>query len=116
LVRKSDFDRYAGNLVKIETLLPINGRKRFRGLLVGTVGDTARLIHDDVAQGEEADVLLRIDEMSEAKLVLTDELVAQALRREKAAKRDAREARRQERRKERHSRHRPHRPAANGGE
>ena len=116
LVRKSDFDRYAGNLVKIETLLPINGRKRFRGLLVGTVGDTARLIHDDVAQGEEADVLFRIDEMSEAKLVLTDELVAQALRREKAAKRDAREARRQERRKERHSRHRPHRPAANGGE
>jgi ribosome maturation factor RimP len=116
LVRKSDFDRYAGHLVRIETLIPINGRKRFRGLLAGTEGEAAKLHRDDAAEGEEADVLLPIDEMSEAKLVLTDELVAQALRREKAAKRDAREARRQERRKERHSRHRPHRPAANGGD
>ena len=54
--------------------------------------------------------------MSEAKLVLTDDLVAQALRREKAAKREAREARKNERRQERHSRHRPQRPAAKGGE
>jgi ribosome maturation factor RimP len=116
LVRKSDFDRYAGNVVKIETAMPINGRKRFRGMLVGTEGEAARLRHNDTESGAEAEVLLPIDEMSEAKLVLTDELVAQALRREKAAKRDAREARREERRKVRQSRHRPHRPAANGGE
>ena len=45
----------------------------------------------------------------------TDDLVAQALRREKAAKREAREARKEERRVERQSRHRPHRPAAKGG-
>ena len=116
LVRKSDFDRYAGHPVKIETEIPINGRKRFRGLLVGTEGEAARLTREDAAEGEDADVLLPIEEMSEAKLVLTDELVAQALRREKATKRDAREARREERRKERHARHRPHRPAANGGD
>ena len=116
LVRKSDFDRYAGHLVKIETTLPVGGRKRFRGLLVGTEGEAARVHRDDAAESEEADVLLPIDEMSEARLVLTDELVAQALRREKAAKRDARAARRQERRQERDSRHRPQRPAANGGE
>jgi ribosome maturation factor RimP len=109
LVRKSDFDRYSGNLVKIETAMPINGRKRFRGLLIGTEGEAARLRHNDT--GEEAEVLLPIDEMSEAKLVLTDELVAQALRREKAAKRHAREARKAERRQERQSRHRPQRPA-----
>src|ERR1044071_6827888 len=30
LVRKSDFDRYAGNVVKIEMEIPVNGRKRFR--------------------------------------------------------------------------------------
>jgi len=111
LVRKSDFDRYAGHLVKIETTLPVGGRKRFRGLLVGTEGEAARVHRDDAAESEEADVLLPIDEMSEARLVLTDELVAQALRREKAAKRDARAARRQERRQERDSRHRPQRPA-----
>jgi ribosome maturation factor RimP len=96
LVRKSDFDRYAGHLVKIETEIPIDGRKRFRGLLIGTEGEAAKLRHDEA--GEEAEVLLPIAEISEAKLVLTDELVRQALRREKAAKRDARAAKREQRR------------------
>jgi len=114
LVRKSDFDRYAGHLVKIETVIPIGGRKRFRGELLGTEGEAARLRHDEA--GEAAEILLPIEEISEAKLVLTDELVTQALRREKAAKRDEREARKAERRKERHSRHRPHQPAANQGD
>jgi ribosome maturation factor RimP len=114
LVRKSDFDRYAGNLVKIETHIPVGGRKRFRGQLLGTEGDAARLRHDEA--GEEAEVLLPIEEISEAKLVLTDDLVTQALRREKTAKRDTRAARKEERRKERHSRHRPHRTAANQGD
>ena len=100
LVRKSDFDRYAGHLVKIETEIPIDGRKRFRGLLIGTEGEAARI------RGEETDdtseLLLPINEMSEAKLVLTDELVTQALRREKAAKRDAKAAKRHERQHRRH--------------
>ncbi len=116
LVRKSDFDRFAGHLVKIEMEIPMNGRKRFRGEIVGTDGEAARIRRDDAAEGEEAEVLLAIEEMSEAKLVLTDDLVAQALRREKAAKREAREARKEERRVERQSRHRPQRPAARGGE
>ena len=94
LVRKSDFDRFAGHLVKIEMEIPVDGRKRFRGELAGTEGEAARIARDDAAEGEEADVLLPIEEMSEAKLVLTDELVTQALRREKTAKREAREARR----------------------
>ena len=84
LVRKSDFDRYAGHLVKIETEIPIDGRKRFRGLLIGS-------------EGEAAEILLPIEEMSEAKLVLTDELVTEALRRGKAAERAARAAKREER-------------------
>jgi ribosome maturation factor RimP len=104
LVRKSDFDRFAGHFVRIEMEVPINGRKRFRGMLSGTEGEAARLHRDDVAEGEEADVLLPINEMSEAKLVLTDELVAQALRREKAAKREAKAARKEQRQK-RHVHH-----------
>jgi ribosome maturation factor RimP len=116
LVRKSDFDRFAGHLVKIEMEIPVNGRKRFRGEIVGTDGEAARIRRDDAAEGEDAEVLLPIEEMGEAKLVLTDDLVAQALRREKAAKREAREARKEERRVERQSRHRPQRPAARGGE
>ncbi len=116
LVRKSDFDRYAGHLVKIEMDIPVNGRKRFRGQLTGTDGDAAKLHRDDTPEGEATDVLLPIEDMSEAKLVLTDKLITETLRREKSAKREARETRRQERRQERHSRHRPQRPAAKGGE
>jgi ribosome maturation factor RimP len=115
LVRKSDFDRYTGHLVRIEMAVPIEGRKRFRGILNGTqrteLGDATRLHRDDAAEGEAADVLLPIEEMSEAKLVLTDDLVTDALRKEKAAERALREARRQERREARQARHRPQRPA-----
>lgn len=116
LVRKSDFERYVGHLARIEMEIPVDGRKRFRGLLLGTQGDMARIRRDDAGQNEAPEALLRIEDMSEAKLVLTDDRVAQALRREKAAKRQAREARKNERRQERHSRHRPQRPAAKGGE
>ena len=108
LVRKSDFERYAGHLAKIEMEVPINGRKRFRGLLVGTEGEAARVHRDNAAPGEDADVLLPIDEMSEAKLVLTDELVRLALRREKAAKREAKTAKREQRQ------HRRHHPGKSG--
>ena len=101
LVRKSDFDRYAGHLVKIETEIPIDGRKRFRGLLIGTEGEAARIRQDDkkddAETGEAAEILLPIEEMSEAKLVLTDELVTDALRRGKSAERAARAAKREER-------------------
>lgn len=116
LVRKSDFERYTGHLAKIETAVPFQGRKRFRGVLIGTEGEAARIRRDDAQEGEEAEIVLPIEEMSEAKLVLTDELVTEALRREKAAKREARAARKEERREERQSRHRPQRPAAKGGE
>ena len=116
LVRKSDFDRHAGHLARIEMEVPVNGRKRFRGTLNGTEGDKARLHRDDAREGEDADVLLAIEDMSEAKLVLTDDLVTEALRREKAAKREARATKREERRETRHSRQRPQRPAVKGGD
>ena len=116
LVRRSDFERYAGHLAKIETTIPFQGRKRFRGMLAGTEGDAVRIRRDDAGEGEPEEVVLPIEEMREAKLVLTDELVTEALRREKSAKREARAVRREIRREERHSRHRPHRPAAKGGE
>jgi ribosome maturation factor RimP len=116
LVRKSDFDRYAGNVVKIEMEVPVNGRKRFRGMLNGTDGESARITRDDIAEGEDADVVLPIADMNDAKLVLTEDLVTQALRKEKAAEREMREARKQERREARAARHRPQRPAVNRGE
>jgi ribosome maturation factor RimP len=91
LVRRSDFERYAGNRVRVEMAVSIEGRRRFRGLLLGADGDAARIRRDDAAPGEAAEVVLPIDEMAEAKLVLTDELIAESLRRGKAQqKREAR--------------------------
>jgi ribosome maturation factor RimP len=92
LVRRSDFERYAGNAVKIEMAVAVEGRKRFRGQLLGTEGDSARIRRDDAAAGEPAEVLLPIEEIGEAKLVLTDALIAESLRRAKQAERQQREA------------------------
>ena len=78
LVRRSDFSRYAGHLAHIEMQAPIDGRKRFRGELDGTDGDCARIRCD-----EANNILLRIDDMAEARLVLTDALVAESLRKSK---------------------------------
>jgi ribosome maturation factor RimP len=88
LVRRSDFERYAGHVMKVELALPRDGRKRFRGILMGAEGDAARIRSED--SGEET--LLPIDEMTEARLVLTDALIAESLRRGKAAARHSDEA------------------------
>lgn len=85
LVRRSDFDRYAGNRIKIEMAVAVGGRRRFRGLLLGTEDSTARIRRDDAAPGEPAEILLPIEDMAEAKLVLTDALIAESLRRGKQA-------------------------------
>jgi ribosome maturation factor RimP len=93
LVRRSDFERYAGNIVKIEMAVAIEGRKRFRGQLLGAEGEAARVRRDDAQAGDTPDVLLPIGDMAEARLVLTDALVAEALRRGKQAERQVRETR-----------------------
>lgn len=88
LVRRSDFERYANNVAKIEMNVPAHGRKRFRGMLLGVEGDCARLRRDDAKAGEPADLLLPIEDMAEARLVLTDQLIAESLRRGKLAERE----------------------------
>jgi ribosome maturation factor RimP len=88
LVRQSDFERYAGNLVKIEMAVAAHGRKRFRGQLLGAEGHLARIHLDGVPAGEPTDVMLPIEDMADAKLMLTDALIAEALRRSKQAERE----------------------------
>jgi ribosome maturation factor RimP len=84
LVRRSDFERFAGHQVKVEMAVSTAGRRRFRGTLLGAQGDAAQVRRDDAAAGEAADVLLPIADITEARLVLTDALVAESLRRGKA--------------------------------
>jgi ribosome maturation factor RimP len=88
LVRRSDFERYAGHLVKIEMAVAHQGRKRFRGALAGIEGRAVRLHRDDTRAGEDADALLVMEDIAEARLVLTDELIAESMRRGKAAARE----------------------------
>jgi ribosome maturation factor RimP len=80
LVRRSDFARFAGHVVKVEMAVAIEGRRRFRGVLLGLDGEAARIRLDEAA-GAPAEILLRIEDMAEAKLVLTDALVAAAFKR-----------------------------------
>jgi ribosome maturation factor RimP len=90
LVRRSDFERYAGHLVKIEMAVAHQGRKRFRGTLAGVEGQAVRLHRDDTREGEDADALLVMEDIAEARLILTDELIAESMRRGKAAAREMR--------------------------
>jgi ribosome maturation factor RimP len=79
LVRRSDFERYAGHVAHVEMQVPVDGRRRFRGELLGTDGDAVRLRFGDTGQ-DRNDVLLPINDMTEARLVLTDSLIAESLR------------------------------------
>jgi ribosome maturation factor RimP len=88
LVRRSDFERFTGHLVKIEMAVAHQNRKRFRGLVGGVEGDAVRITRDDVPTDQEADVLLPMADIGEAKLVLTDELIAESMRRGKHAEQD----------------------------
>ena len=90
LVRRSDFERYTGHLVKIDMAVAHEGRKRFRGKIAGVEGDGVRLMRDDVKAGDVVEVLLVMEDIGEARLVLTDELVAQSMRRGKAEAREMR--------------------------
>ena len=70
LVRREDFARFAGFEAKIELTQPQDGRRRFRGKLLGVEGDAVRLLVDD------APVALPLAAVARAKLVLTDALLA----------------------------------------
>lgn len=84
LVRASDFERWAGHLTKIDTSEPVAGRKRFRGILRGVAGQDALLTRDDAKSEEERDVAIPMRAIAEARLVLTDALITEALRRGKS--------------------------------
>jgi ribosome maturation factor RimP len=92
LVRRSDFERFVGHLVKVEMAVAHQGRKRFRGNLAGVEGDAVRLHRDDIRAGEDADVLLVMEDIADARLVLTDELIAESMRRGKQAEREMKQS------------------------
>ena len=79
LVRRRDFERFAGFEAKVETSVPIDGRRRFRGRLLGVDGDTVR-----IALGDAGEAALPLAAIREAKLMLTDDLIRASLNGKKA--------------------------------
>lgn len=78
LTREKDFELWAGHEAKVEMEQAVNGRKRFRGILTGVKGGAAGMRLLDTP--EIGDVLLPLDDIGEAKLVLTDALIKAAPR------------------------------------
>jgi ribosome maturation factor RimP len=71
LTRAKDWNRFSGHLAKAEVGLPVNGRKRFAGIVLGAAEGAARMRLDD---GSE--VALPLADIRKARLVLTDALIA----------------------------------------
>lgn len=87
LVRRGDFQSWAGHLLKLETNRLLAGRKRFRGRVTAVEGDVIQLARDGVAAGEDATAEIPLDAIAEARLILTDELIQASLRADKLARR-----------------------------
>jgi ribosome maturation factor RimP len=82
LTRLMDFARYAGHEAKIELVAPLDGRKRFRGKLLGLDGNEVAM----ESQGSQVSFPFR--GIADAKLVLTDQLIAEDLKARKHAQQE----------------------------
>ena len=74
LVRKEDYNRFSGCEARIDLATPLDGRRRFRGRLLGSSAGIIRLLT------EAGEARLPLDTVARAKLVLTDDLIARARR------------------------------------
>ena len=82
LVRRVDFETWVGHIAKFEMTVLLEGRRRFRGVIVGSEADVLRLRLDD-----GTDVELPMNLISSARLVVTDDLVRETLKRDKTSRR-----------------------------
>lgn len=83
LTRLKDFDAWEGFEAKLETSEPIDGRKRFKGTIQGTEGDEVLVEIEE--KGAPVTIGLRFEWLSDAKLVLTDDLIRETLKGRKDA-------------------------------
>ena len=83
LTRLKDFDMWVEYEARLETTELIDGRRRFKGILQGTEGDEVLIEIEE--GGATLTIGLKFDWLSDAKLLLTDELIAEVLRQRKEA-------------------------------
>lgn len=89
LVRISDFARWVGFDARVEMAVPVDGRKRYRGFIEGVEGEKLKMLLPDAPEDADKIVTLDIRDISEARLVLTDAVIDESLRRGKEALRAA---------------------------
>ncbi|GHC69856.1 ribosome maturation factor RimP [Limoniibacter endophyticus] len=85
LVRRSDFSDWKGHEARVETSVLVDGRKRYRGRIVDAGAESFTLDEG----GEHGVSTLAYDSIAEARLVLTDELIREALRKDKKLRKQA---------------------------
>lgn len=85
LTRLKDFEVWEGYEAKIETSDLIDGRKRFKGVLAGIEGNEVLINLPADGGHDEMTIGLDFDWLSDAKLVLTDDLIAEMLKARKDA-------------------------------
>ena len=93
LVRKSDFTTWTGHLIKLETSVLVGDRKRFKGKIADADADGILVERDKAAYGEEPTVRVPYDAIAEARLVLTDDLIRDALSKDNRARKEAKKRR-----------------------
>ncbi len=71
LIKALDYVRFAGFDAKVETLVPLKGRRRFKGKILGLTDDEKSVRLD----AEEGEVSIELENISKAKLILTDDLL-----------------------------------------
>lgn len=94
LVRKADFAAWVGHLIKAETSVLVGDRKRFRGKITATDDAGVTIESDKLAYGEEPLVTVPFEALSDARLILTDDLIGEALKADKKARQEAKKNRR----------------------
>ncbi len=104
LVRESDFRRALGHEARVELERPLEGRKRYRGLVEAVAALDGQVVVDlkllDGKEGEEVVARLAVADMALARLVLTEALIRDSLRREKSGAKARRLERAQDRRQQ----------------
>jgi len=93
LVRKSDFAAWTGHQVKMETSILVTDRKRFKGKIAEASENDVLIERDIPAYGDEPSVRVPYDSIAEARLVLTDDLIRDALSKDNKARKEARKRR-----------------------
>ncbi|MCV3766894.1 ribosome maturation factor RimP [Rhizobium sp. TRM95796] len=86
MVRKGDFQKWQGHIIKCETSVMVEGRKRFKGKILDVNDDGFVLERDQIGYGEEPQVAIPFASLAEGRLILTDDLIRDALKADKAAR------------------------------